>query len=69
MKDLLSKGHYCHKTHTFLMKNRAYPSSIDNPLYVTLPFHRQPHMDYTLFLQENLDPPFMIFQKSEPSYK
>ena len=54
MKDFLSKEHYRYKFHTFLMKNRAY-----NP----------PYMDYPPFLQENLDPSSMIFQKSKPPYR
>ena len=55
MKNLLSKKHYCYKTHTLLMQSSAYPSpSINNHLYGLTPF-----------LQENLDPsPPMIFQKS-----
>ena len=55
MKYLLSKKHYCYKTHTLLMQSSAYPSpSINNHLYGLTPF-----------LQENLDPsPPMIFQKS-----
>ena len=52
MKGLLSKEHYCDKIHTLLMKSIAYPHSMDNPP--------------PLFLQENLDPPSMIFQKSQP---
>ena len=31
MKNLLSKGYYCSKIHTLLIKGSAYPLSIDNP--------------------------------------
>ena len=58
MKDLLSKEHYCYKTHT-LMRSIAYPvPSIDKP--------PSPYLDYPSFLQENLDPPSMIFKKFQP---
>ena len=54
MKDLQNKKHYCYKIHTLLMKSRAYPSSMDNPLIWTtsLPF-----------LPENLDTPFYEFSE------
>ena len=53
MKDLLSKEHYCYKTHTLLDLKKAV---ITPPLY----WHTSPppYMDYSPFLQENLDPPF-----------
>ena len=56
MKDLLSKEHYCYKIHALRMKSNAY-----------LLFYRQPpYMGYPPFLKENLHPPSMIFQKSQP---
>ena len=30
MKNLLSKDHYCYKSHTLLMNSRAYLHTIDN---------------------------------------
>ena len=49
----LSKEHYyCYKTHTSLME-----STVLSHIWITLPF-----------LQENLDPPSMIFQKSPPHH-
>ena len=50
MKDMLSKEHYCYKTHILLIKSSAY-----SLIWTTPPF-----------LQENLDPPSTIFQKSQP---
>ena len=56
----LNERVYCHKIHTLLLKNSAYPLFIDNPFY----------MDYPLFLQENLDPsPFYDFSKIPTPYK
>ena len=53
MKDLLSKEHYCCKTHTSLTKTSAFP------LLKTTPY-----MDYPPFLQEKFDPPpFFDFSK------
>ena len=51
---MLSEEQYCYKIYTSLAKRSA---SIDNPLYGL------PHIE---FLQENLDPPSTIFQKSQP---
>ena len=56
MKDLLSKEHYCYKFQTLLVKSSAYAPSIEIP----------PYMDSPSFLQENLIPPPIIFQKSQP---
>ena len=59
MKDLPSKEHYCNKIYRLFMKSSSYPPSIDNPpISANLPN-----------LQENLDPPSMIFQKCKPPYK
>ena len=38
MKDLLSKEHYCHKSHTLCYKSGAYPPLLKaNPLVWTTP--------------------------------
>ena len=39
MKDLLSKEHYCHKSHTLCYKSGAYPPPLlkANPLVWTTP--------------------------------
>ena len=59
MKDLLSKEHYYYKIHRLFMKSSSYPTFTDNSLIsANLPY-----------LQEKLDPPSMIFQKSKPNYK
>ena len=55
MKNLLSKEHYCCKIHLLLvlMKNSAYPQSIDSPQYMGYPPPPRPPPP---FLQENLKP-------------
>ena len=69
MKDLLSKQHYCYKTHTSLMKTSAYllfyrqlnpPPSCTPPLYGYMGYP----LSTPLFLQKNLDPPLKFFYKN-----
>ena len=55
MKYLLIKEHYCYKILTLPPKSSAYPHSVDTP-----------YMNYPTFLQENLEPQNMIFQKPQP---
>ena len=59
MKDLQSKEHYFYKINTLLMKSSAY-----------LPFYRQPLpcMDYPPSLEENLDPPYLLWFKKNPNH-
>ena len=60
-KNLQSKYHYDSKIHTLLMKKvNNHPFSLDNPPIKITP---------TTFLQENLDHPSKIFQKSQPPTK
>ena len=51
---MLSEEQFCYKIHISLTKSSA---SIDNPLY---------GLPRPQFLQENLDPPSTIFEKSQP---
>ena len=65
MKDLLSKGHYCYKIHTLLMKSSAYLFSSDNPL--PLPCMDYPYLPQLHFYEKTLKPLSMIFQKPQTS--
>ena len=58
MKDLLSKRHYCYKTHTLLMKSSAYRPA---------PFYEQPNNPSiwtTPHFTRKLISPSLIFQKA-----
>ena len=59
MQGLLSKEHYCYKTHKSLMESSASPASLDNPLY-GLP---------SILQEKILISPSVTFQKSQRPYK